>query len=153
MQILFTETTRSRLIVAVRKVTRHAQVARRNILSTKDTTRKNLAATGKKETCRAKVARHKGNSVGRNRCMEIATGGNHTKDKVKRGTQRIWALERRFWTCRVGGTGSEDSSGGSYTASRNIKKWTLWRGRPPPKRKKVAEQEEPGMGSPGHSKS
>jgi hypothetical protein len=25
---------------------------------------------------------------------------------------------------------------GSYVASRKIKDWTLWRGRPPPKRKK-----------------
>jgi hypothetical protein len=152
-RILLTKTTRNRLIIAIRKVTRRVQVARRNILSTEDTTRKDLTATGRKETRRANVARHKGNFVGRNRRMEIATGGNHIKDKVERGTQGMWALKRRFWTRRVGGTGSEDSSGGSYAASRNIEKWTLWRGRPPPKRKKVAEQEESGMGSPGHYKS
>jgi hypothetical protein len=95
-RILFTKTTRNRLFIAVRKVTRGVQVARRNILSTKDTTRKNLAATGRKETRRAKVTQHKGNFVGRNRRKKIATGGNHTKDKVERGTQRMWALERRF---------------------------------------------------------
>jgi hypothetical protein len=36
-----------------------------------------------KEMCHAKVARHKGNFVVRNRRMKIATGGNHTKDKVE----------------------------------------------------------------------
>jgi hypothetical protein len=74
---------------------RRAAVARHRMLSTKDTTREHresrnkLAATSRKETRRAKVARHERNFVGRNRRKEIATGRNHTKDKVERGTQRI----------------------------------------------------------------
>jgi hypothetical protein len=146
---LFAETTRSRLIIAVRKVTCHAQVARHNFLSTEETSwefrgsRKGSVAAHRGTTRHAEVARRK----------EFAIGRNHTCDKIGRGTRRLRALRKGLWTRRVGGTGSEDSSGGSYTASRNIKKWTLWRGRPPPKRKKVTEQEEPGMGSPGHSKS
>jgi hypothetical protein len=88
-RILFTETTRSGLIVAVREVTHCGQVARRNGLPRKDTTRehresrKKLAADGRKETRRAKVAWQKRNFVGRNRRKEIATGGDHTKDKVE----------------------------------------------------------------------
>jgi hypothetical protein len=34
--------------------------------------------------------------------MKIATGGNHTKDKDERRTQRIWALKKRFWTGQIG---------------------------------------------------
>jgi hypothetical protein len=148
-RILFAETTRSRLIIAVRKVTRRAQVARNNFSSTEETSRefrgsrKGSVAAHRGTTRHAEVARR----------QEFAIGRNHICDKIGRGTRRLRALRKGLWTRRVGGTGSEDSSGGSYTASRNIKKWTLWRGRPPPKRKKVAEQEEPCMGSPGHSKS
>jgi hypothetical protein len=141
-RILFTKTTRSRLIVAVREVPHRATVARRNILPRKDTTRKHresrkkLAATGRKETRRAKVVRQKRNFVGRNQRKEFATGRNHAEHKVERGTQGIWALKKRFWTRQMGRAGPEDLSGGPYVASRNIKCWTLWRGRPPPKRKK-----------------
>jgi hypothetical protein len=130
------------LVAARRGATRRAAVARYRILSTKDTTRghresrKKLAATGREVTRRATVARHKRNFVGRNRRMEIATGGNHTKDKVERGTQRIWALKRKFWTGQIGRAGPEDLSGGPYVASQKIRFWNLWRGRPPPKRKK-----------------
>jgi hypothetical protein len=53
--------------------------------------------------------------------MEIATGGNHIKVKVERGTQRIWAIKRKFWTRRIGRAGPEGLGGGSYTASTNIK--------------------------------
>jgi hypothetical protein len=42
---------------------------------------------------------------------------------------------------------------GSPVGWNNIEHWTLWRGRPPPKRKKVTKQEEQDMGSPGHSRS
>jgi hypothetical protein len=131
------------LVAARRGPTRRVQVARRNFSSTKDTTReyresrKDLAATGKRETRRAKVARHKGNFVGRNWRKEIATGRNH-----ERGIQRLRALTKRFWTRQVDRTGPEDLSGGSYVASRNIKRWNLWRGRPPPKRKKEQGAEE-----------
>jgi hypothetical protein len=124
------------LVAARRGATRRVQVARRNILSTKDTTRKDLAATGRKETRRAKVTWHKRNFVGRNRRKEIATGGNHTKDKVERGTQRILALKKTFWTRQIGRVGPEGLSGGTYVVSRNVICWDLWRGRPPPKRKK-----------------
>jgi hypothetical protein len=123
-------------VAARRGTTRRVQVAQRNILSMKDTTRKDLATTSRKETRRAKVTRHKGNFVGRNRRKEIATGGSHTKDKVERGTQRMWVLERRFWTRQIGRTGPEGLRSGSYVAPQNIKCWNLWRGRPPPKRKK-----------------
>jgi hypothetical protein len=130
------------LVAARRGATRRVAVTRHRILSRKDTTRehresrKKLAATGRKEARRAKVARHKGNFVGRNRRMEIATGGNHTENKVERGTQRIWALRKGFWTRQIGRTGREDLRGRSCVAPQNIKHWTLWRGRPPPKRKK-----------------
>jgi hypothetical protein len=104
--------------------------------------RKNLTATGREETRRAKVARHKQNFVGRNRRNEIATGRNHTEDKIERGTQRVRAPMKRLWTRQVGGTGPDHLGGGSYVASWNIKSWTLWRGRPPPKQKKEQEAEE-----------
>jgi hypothetical protein len=141
-----------RNVVAARGGANHS--ARHRILSTKDTTReyresrKKLAATGGKETRRAKVARHKRNFVGGNRRMGMATGGNHTKNKVERGTQRIWALKKRFWTRQIGRAGPEDLSGGPYVASRNIKWWNLWRGRPPPRGKKSNGVRRAGYGEP-----
>jgi hypothetical protein len=82
-------------------------------------------------THRAKVARRK----------KLAIGRNHTRDKIERGTQRLRALRKRLWTRQEGRTGSKDLSCGSYVTSRNIKSWTLWRGRPLPKRKKMREPE------------
>jgi hypothetical protein len=142
-RILFSETTRSGLIVAAREVTRRVQVARRNNLPRKDTARKDLAATGREETRRTKVTRHR-----RNRRKKIATGGNHIRDKTERGTQRTLALEKRFWTRQIGRAGPEDSSGGPYVASRKIKCWILWRGRPPPKRKKKWRKKSRVWGAP-----
>jgi hypothetical protein len=131
-RILFTETTRSRLIIAVRKATRRAQVARHNFLSTEETSRefrgsrKGSVAAHRGTTRHAEAARRK----------EFAIGRNHTCDKIGRGTRRLWGLRKRFWTRQIGRTGPEDLRGGSCVAPQNIKDWTLWRGRPPPKRKK-----------------
>jgi hypothetical protein len=92
---------RKGLVAARRGTTRRVEVARRNILSRKDTTRehresrKKLAATSRKETRRAKVTRHKGNFVGRHRRVEIATGGNHTWDRIDQGTRRLRELRKR----------------------------------------------------------
>jgi hypothetical protein len=147
-RILFAETTQNRLIIAGRKVTRRAQVAR-HTLSAEETSREFRGSR------KGSVAAHRGTTrhVEAARRKEFAIGRNHTCDKIGRGTRRLRALGKGLWTRRVGGTGSEDSSGGAYTVPRNIEECTLWRGRPPPKRKKVAEQEESGMGSPGHPKS
>jgi hypothetical protein len=143
-RILFTRTTRSRLIIAVRKVTRRAQVARHNFLSTEETSREFRGSQ------KGPVAAHRGTTrhVEAARRKEFAIGRDHTCDKIGRGTRRLRALRKGLWTRRVGGTGSKDSSGGSYTTSRNIKKWTLWRGRPPPKRKKGSGARRVGYGEP-----
>jgi hypothetical protein len=123
---------RRNLVVARRGTTRRVQVARRHFSSTKDTTReycesrKDLAAIGREETRRAKVARHKRNFVGRNRCKEIATGRNHVKDKIEQESRRLWALRKR-------GTANVPHG---ILRDTEIQSWTLWRGRPPPKRKK-----------------
>jgi hypothetical protein len=90
-------------------------------------------------TRRAKVARCKENSVEKNR----------TRDKVMLGTLKGWTLGRdNRRNCNVTrGTRIEPyrKMTGHETAKRitespvpsqNIKNWTLWRGRPPPKRKK-----------------
>jgi hypothetical protein len=124
--------SRRNLVVARRGTTRRVQVARRNFSSTKDTiweyceSRKDLAATGREETRRAKVSRHKRNFVGRNRRKEIATGRNHVKDKIERGSRRLRAFRKR---------GTADVPLG-ILRDTEIQSWTLWRGRPPPKRKK-----------------
>jgi hypothetical protein len=150
---------RRNLVAARRGTTRRVQVAQRNFSPTKDTTReyceswKDLAATGREEARHAEVVRYKGNFVRRNRRKEIATGRNHTKDKIKRGTRRLRALMKGFWTCQAGRTGPEDLSGESYVASRNIKCWNLWRGRPPPKRIKYWSKKSRVWGSTGHSRS
>jgi hypothetical protein len=125
------------LVATHRGTTRHVQVARRNFSSTKDMaqeyceSRKDLAATGREETRRAKVARHKGNFGRRNLRKEIATGRNH-----ERGTQRLWAPMKRFWTCQVGRTGPEDLSGGSYV---EYQKLDLVEGSTPSEAQKVTE--------------
>jgi hypothetical protein len=99
-RILFAETTRSRLIIAVRKVTRRAQVARHNFLSTEQTSRefrgsrKGSVAAHRGTTRHAEVARRK----------KFAIGRDHTCDKIGRGTRRLRALRKGLWTRRVGGT-------------------------------------------------
>jgi hypothetical protein len=62
-------------------------------------------------THRAKVAQRK----------EIAIRRNHTRDKIERGTKRLWALRKSLWTRQEGRTGSKGLSGRSYVESRNIK--------------------------------
>jgi hypothetical protein len=43
---------------------------------------------------------------------------------------------------KTNGPGFGKRAAGSPVALRKIEKWTLWRGRPPPKRKKEQEAEE-----------
>jgi hypothetical protein len=89
-------------------------------------------------TRRAKVARHKEN------CWK-----DHTRDKVMLGTSKGWTLERDNWRNYnlIRGTRTEPyrkMTGleiakqivGSADSLRPDKDWTLWRGRPPQKRKK-----------------
>jgi hypothetical protein len=136
-RILFTETTRNRLIIAVRKGTRRAQVARYNFLPMEETSG-NFVDPGnyRSQPTEGRPAMRKWHGP-----KEFAIGRNHTCDKTGRGTRRLRSLRKGLWTRRVGGTGPEDSSCGSYTASRKIKKWTLWRGQHPRSAKRKRSNE------------
>jgi hypothetical protein len=114
---------RKDLVAARRETTRRAAVARRmSILLTEETSResrgsrKRLVAARRGTTRCAEAARHK----------DIAIARNYTWDKIERGTRRLRALRKRRTAEVLHG----------IPRDTEIKSWTLWRGRPPPKRKR-----------------
>jgi hypothetical protein len=87
---------------------------------------------------------------GTTRCAEaarrknIAIARNHTWDKIERGSRRLLALRKRR---------TADVPHGILRGTE-IKSWTLWRGRPPPKRKEEQKRSKSRKeGSTGHSRS
>jgi hypothetical protein len=156
-------------VAARRGTTRRAAVARRRrILFIKDTTREfhgsrnNLVAAHRGTTRRAKVARRKENLIRKNltkdnmvrRAPERRTFGRKyqptQKDKNGLRSRRLthhlrnWReYDKTFMKNyeKVTGVGIAKQIAGSPVTLQKNKNWTLWRGRPPPKRKKVHEAE------------
>jgi hypothetical protein len=96
--------------------------------------RRELLASRTRTTHRAKVARRKENSIGRDR----------RRDKMMLGTSKGWALGRDNGRNHNVTRGTRNEMTGHETAKRiieppvpsqNIENRTPWRGRPPPKRK------------------
>jgi hypothetical protein len=128
------------------KMSRRATVARRMrdivksyLTQEKCRPRRELVTSRTRTTHRAKVARHKKNSVGRDR----------TRDKVLLRTSKGWTLGRDNGRNHNVTRGTRIEAYGKMTGhetakriieppipSQNIENWTPWRGRPPPKRKK-----------------
>jgi hypothetical protein len=133
-----------RLAVAHRGRTRRAKMARKTPRDKKMPRRATVARRMRdtfrpNTTRRTKVARQQETSVGKNR----------TKNKVMLRTSKGWTLGRgngrnRNVTSGIRIEAYEKTTGleiekrivGPHISLRHDKDWTLWRGRPPPKRKK-----------------
>jgi hypothetical protein len=152
------------LIVAGKKITRHATVAwrKRNVLRKivnegNYGPRKTLTVTGRRTTSRATVAWHSENVV-RKDC---------TREQAKQETQKRQRMRIRNLCSRQPlYLRSEETTSGIYkrpivletakqivrtpSGLQKMRKWTLWRGRPPPKRKKsrVRSKSRDNVGSP-----
>jgi hypothetical protein len=128
-------------VAARRGTTRRAAVARRRIiLFTKDTTRefhgsrKRLVAARRGTTRRAGMARRKetGNTGMENpgAKWQLRLRNEKTADRISWKTHEKTRLE------------IARQNAGSPVGLYDIEHWTLWMGRPPPKRKKEREAEE-----------
>jgi hypothetical protein len=135
--------------------------------------RKGFAAAGIRTTRCAKVARHMGRSH-EGPSVEQGRRKDQTKIKFATGTRQGWTFERTLQVDPEGSTGGKDPNtrrqlrlsdqktagpifeknfrlqiakleDGSSVGLLKIRNWTLWRGRPPPKRKKLHIEEEPIM--------
>jgi hypothetical protein len=124
---LFTKTTRSRLIVSAREVPRHATVARRRRDATKE------------ERDDAKRA-PRDRTPGKRRRVN-PEGKTTMRDPVARRQLPLRNVKTAGRLCRgnhedVIGPKIAKRTARSYARMRTKRDWTLWRGRPPPKRKK-----------------
>jgi hypothetical protein len=168
-RVLFTMKTRdfhasqNNSAVACRGTTRRAIVARQELNEGPyEASRREFQAQleGVKTTAQrgstAAAGGDKARRSGRARCK----GHNHEGPSIKQGrqenltrnkvairTQILRTLRKSLWTRQEGRNGSKSLSGGAYVASRNSKSWTLWRGRPPPKRKKKQAGSRGGAGN------
>jgi hypothetical protein len=114
-----------------RKMSRRATVARRKreivksyLLLEKHHQRRELVTSRTRTTHRTKVARQ----------MENAIGKIHAKDNVVRGTWKGWTPRWRHLICQEG---TKETKNRDFADKLQLgSKWTPWRGRPPPKRKK-----------------
>jgi hypothetical protein len=126
-RVLFTKTTRSRLIVATREVPRRATVARRRRDATKKerddmrgAPRERTPGKRRRAYLQGNTATKASDSRRRLRLRDAETAGglrweNHGNVIVPKIAKRTTRPSARM---------------------RTTKDWTLWRGRPPPKRKK-----------------
>jgi hypothetical protein len=152
------------LVAARRRTTRRAAMARRRILPTKDTNRelhgsqKRLVAARRGTTRCAGRARHKEDFIGRSRDKDsgvLRTSKGWTLGRKQRAQQQHntgtknpgakWQqrLRNEKTAGRIARKSHEKTRleivrqiAGSLVGLHDIEHWTLWRGRPPPKRKK-----------------
>jgi hypothetical protein len=114
-----------------RKMSRRATVARPKrdivksyLLQEKCHPRRELVTSRTRRTHRAGVARQ----------MENAIGKVGARDSVAQGTWKEWTARWRQPICQEG---TKETRNRDFADQRGLgKTWTLWRGRPPPKRKK-----------------
>jgi hypothetical protein len=124
---LFMETTRSRLIVAAKEVSRRATLARRR----RDATKKEGDDARKAPMERTAGKRRRVNPE----------GNTATKDPDASRQLHLRNVKTAGRLCREDNENAIEPKLAKLTArfsarTRTTKDWTLWRGRPPPKRKK-----------------
>jgi hypothetical protein len=124
---LFMETTRSRRIVAARKVSRHATVARRRRNAIKEERDNDRRAPGEWTPGKRRQANLQGNTATK---ASDARWRLHLRDAETAGRLR-WENHGNVIGPKIAKRTSRPSA-----RMRTTKDWTLWRGRPPPKRKK-----------------
>jgi hypothetical protein len=126
-RILFAETTQSRLIVATREVPRRATVARRRRDATKKERDDERRAPGEWTPRKRRRANLQGNTATK---ASDARRWLRLRDAEPAGRLR-WENHGNVIGLKIAKRTTKPTA-----RTRTTKDWTLWRGRPPPKRKK-----------------